>query len=346
MILPPLNDEACLGPITDIARTLVRNRDPELTALARELGTMPAVVRWIRSLPQRDDLGRPDDGPKVAACSPPQRLRLPAPDPNCVERGTLFCVLGELIAPEVGRRLATVETDAGLHTLPIERDAPVVLDPRVPRNAARAGLDRLTEKALPTELPTSAAWACEVAAEPAAALPGGARRVRNARQALQGAGRGVPVAADVVGDVALTLALAAREARRWGPAGEDVVGRVTRAVLELQEARRSGCARRDGGAHAAAGDAAPRNGLHLPRALGAAARAIGSAALETGATFAREALGVVGVPARFLAVLERELRREGLSLGALAGPTPPPYSFAALTRRARIARELERAGGA
>lgn len=344
MILPPLNDQACLGAITDVTRSLVTDRDPELTALARELATMPAVVRWIRSLPQRDDVGQPADGPKVDACSPPQRLRLPAPDPNCVERAALYVILGELLAPEVGRRLATVDTDAGLHTLPIERDAPVVLDPRMPRNAAWAGLDRLMEKALPTELPNCAAWACEVAAEPAAALPGGARRVRNARPALQGAGRGVPVAADVVGDVALTLALAAREARRWGPAGEDVVGRVTRAVLELQEAGRCGCARRDGGDHVANG--APRNGLRLPRALGAAARAIGSAALETGATFASEALGVVGVPARFLAVLERELQREGLSLGALARPTPPPYSFAALTQRARAARQMEGAGGA
>ena len=117
MILPPLNDEACLGSITDIARTLVTARDPELTALAHELGSAPAVVRWLRSLPQRDDLGRPGDGPKVAACSPPQRLRLPAPDPNCVERATLYLVLGELLAPEVGRHLATVETDGGLHTL-------------------------------------------------------------------------------------------------------------------------------------------------------------------------------------------------------------------------------------
>jgi len=84
MITTPLNDRPCLDEMTEIAQNLVANRDPELSALARELGSPQATVQWMRSLPQRDDVGAPDDGPKVDACSPPQRLRLPAPDPNCV----------------------------------------------------------------------------------------------------------------------------------------------------------------------------------------------------------------------------------------------------------------------
>lgn len=355
MILPPLNDEACLGSITDIARTLVTARDPELTALAHELGSAPAVVRWLRSLPQRDDLGRPGDGPKVAACSPPQRLRLPAPDPNCVERATLYLVLGELLAPEVGRRLATVETEGGLHTLPVEAGAPVVLDPRVTRNAAQAGVDRASGAPLPGDLAASAAWACEVATEPAASLPGGVRRVRNARSALVGAGRGVPLTRALADDVALALALAAREARRWGPAGEGVVARVAQAVLELQQATR-GCGRaaeseRDGAAGPRTDSAASelRNGVRwsaMPRALTATLRALGAAGLDAGATVARLKLAALGLPPRFLGVLERELNREGLTLGPVARPTPPAYSFAALTKDAIAARTLERAGGA
>ncbi len=58
--------------------------DVVLARLAEEHETIEALTEWIRSLPQRDDLGDGDDGPRVDTCEPPQRLRLPAPDPNCV----------------------------------------------------------------------------------------------------------------------------------------------------------------------------------------------------------------------------------------------------------------------
>jgi len=347
----PFNDLRCLGSITEVVAELVENGDTVIAEIAAKHATTESLATWIRSLPQRDDDGRPGDGPKVGACAPPQRLRLPAPDPNCVERAALYLVLGELIAPEVGRRLATVDTDAGLHTLPVERDAPVVLDPRVTRNGARAGVDRLAGVALPTNLPASAAWTCAVAAEPAATLPGGARRVRNASQALLAAGRGVPMPGHLMEDVALALALAGREARRWGPAGERVVARVARAVLDLQRATQ-GCGR---GADPAGDDAVEggeadlRNGLRLgrvPRALGATLRALGVVGLDAGSTLARAKLAALGLPARFLGVLERELNREGVTLGALGRPTPPAYSFAALTKDAILARHLEQGGGA
>src|SRR5205823_15002192 len=94
---------------------------------------------WIRTLPQRDDDGDKKDGPKVEACEPPQRLRIPAEDPNCVERSALYIAVAELIDAAPTRQLATLDTPIGLHTFPIENGAPIILDPRVPRNCLDCG---------------------------------------------------------------------------------------------------------------------------------------------------------------------------------------------------------------
>lgn len=345
MIHPPLNDRGCLDAITEIARRLVAERDPELTALAHELGSPIAVIRWLRSLPQRDDTGVPDDGPRVDACAPPQRLRLPAPDPNCIERATLFVILAELLDPRPARRLATIDTPAGRHTLPVEDDRPVVLDPRVPRNCARSGVDVLAATPPPPDLAGAAAWVCQVAAEPADRLPGGPRRLGRAHTALAAMTRGEPIEPGIAEDVATVLALAAREAPQWGPAGVAVVDRVARAVLELDRAVRR--ARGDDPARRNAAEL--RLGRHrlrpaVPRALGAALRALGVVGSEAGAAVVRAKLATLGLTPDALGVLESELAKEGLSLGPLARPAPPPHSIAALTKQALVARHLERAG--
>lgn len=345
MINPPLNDRGCLDAITDIARRLVAERDPELAALAHELGSPAAVIRWLRSLPQRDDTGAPGDGPRVDACAPPQRLRLPAPDPNCIERATLFVILAELLDPRPPRRLATIDTPAGRHTLPVEDDRPVVLDPRVPRNCAQSGIDVLAATPPPADLASCAAWVCRVAAEPADRLPGGPRRLRSAHAALAAMTRGQPVKPALAEDVATVLALAAREAPQWGPAGVAVVERVAQAVLDLDRA-----------VHRASGDELGRRnavelrlGRHrlrpaVPRALGAALRALGVVGAEAGTAIVRAKLASLGLTPGALGVLESELAKEGLSLGPLGRPAPPPHSIAALTKQALVARHLERAG--
>lgn len=63
---------------------MVESQDPMLVAIADEHASPDALAMWIRSLPQRDDTGLACDGPRVEACRPPQRLRIPADDPNCV----------------------------------------------------------------------------------------------------------------------------------------------------------------------------------------------------------------------------------------------------------------------
>ncbi|MBE7448601.1 MAG: hypothetical protein HS111_06875 [Kofleriaceae bacterium] len=352
MILPPLTDHACLGPITDIARQLVAQPDPQLAARAHELGTPQAAIRWLRSLPQRDDTGDPNDGPRVEACSPPQRLDLYSSAPNCVERSTIQAIIAEILDPEPKRRLATINTPVGRHTLLVENGQPVVLDPRVPRNCAQSGIDVLAQAPAPRDLAGSATWVCRVAAEPAHRLPGGPRRLRNARAALDALSRGTPIAPNLADDVAAVLALAAREAPQWGPAGVETVERVAQAVLDLERAvgRCRGASPADdaGGRRNAAELRIGRHRLRpgIPKSLAAALRALGVVGKEAATAVARVKLATLGVSPGMLGLLESELNKDGLSLGSLAKPLPPGHSMAALTKDALVARHLERVGAA
>jgi hypothetical protein len=73
----PFNDLHCLGSITEVTAELVKRQDPALVELAAKYPTSDVLAAWIRTLPQRDDTGDPSDGPKVEACEPVQRLRIP-----------------------------------------------------------------------------------------------------------------------------------------------------------------------------------------------------------------------------------------------------------------------------
>jgi len=148
MLGRPHNDRQCLDAIMGEIATRLESGDPELGALAAQLPDLDAVVAYIQALPQVDDTGSPCDGPKVEACRPAQRLRLPTDTPNCVERSALYLALAELVDPTRLRRLATVNTPNGMHTFPTEDGAPVILDPIQSRNALRAGLFRIGRNAL------------------------------------------------------------------------------------------------------------------------------------------------------------------------------------------------------
>jgi hypothetical protein len=111
----PFNDLRCLGSITGVVAELVSNQDDILAEVASKHSTTESLADWIRTLPQRDDDGERGDGPKVSECKPPQRLRIPAPDPNCVERAALYLGVAEIIDPKPLRQLATLDTPIGLH---------------------------------------------------------------------------------------------------------------------------------------------------------------------------------------------------------------------------------------
>ncbi len=103
MIALPFNDHTCLGSITEVVAELVSTRDPVIVELAEKHPTLQALAGYIRALPQRDDDGIKTDGPKVEACEPPQRLRIGAEDPNCVERAALYVAVAEMIDPHAIR---------------------------------------------------------------------------------------------------------------------------------------------------------------------------------------------------------------------------------------------------
>lgn len=83
MIASPMNDHGCLGPTTDQIRAELADGNPAIVELAERFENTTDLAAWFRTLPQRDDDGIPEDGPKVDACRPAQRLRFDADDPNC-----------------------------------------------------------------------------------------------------------------------------------------------------------------------------------------------------------------------------------------------------------------------
>lgn len=188
MIAPPLNDQECLGKLTDVA--VQGQQRPDVRDLARRFRTTGDLARWIRSLPQRDDAGVAADGPRVQ-CEVSQRARLLAADPNCVERSILYLAVGELLDATKTRRLATIDTPLGRHTFPVENGEPVVLDPPITRNALLAGLWHIRNADSPVRAEAIRpapllGWLLKIAEEPAAHRHGrgGLARVRRARGAF------------------------------------------------------------------------------------------------------------------------------------------------------------------
>ena len=82
MIRDPINDVACMGQLTTIARELARTTI--ISTVARRLGSASEVVDWIRSLPQTDDEGH--EHVRYIECDVPQRVRLLPDDLYGVEQ--------------------------------------------------------------------------------------------------------------------------------------------------------------------------------------------------------------------------------------------------------------------
>lgn len=346
MIARPHNDHECLGAVTHEVIERVEARDPALVTLAEQFNDTDDLAAWFRTLPQRDDEGVPCDGPKVTACRPIQRLRFDAPDPNCFERAARWTGAAELIDPEPIYRLATAETPNGLHTYPTRDGKAVVLDPRQTRNALQAGLYHACRNANagPVALtPTQAVdWIAELAMEPAERLPNGPRRINNGHRAIRAVMIGRPLCIADVKDVALLLALAEREARLWGPMGPRIVHTTAHAVDRLDRLAAD---------RWLAKQSAPRNAPLSIRVgnrtispdiplLGAIARIGGRLAGNVGLEALKLKLATMGITPPVLSTVERELQREGLSLGPLATPPPILGSLSAMTPEALAGRWL------
>jgi hypothetical protein len=328
MIGLPFNDLQCLGAITQILATMVEERDPVLLELAAQYPTTEELIGYIRSLPQRDDLGDPTDGPRVHACSPPQRVRIGAPDPNCVERAALFVAVEELNHPDHTRQLATVNTPLGMHTFPLVGGRPIVLDPRITSECLECGLAINTPGPVAVEPRNAVAWMIDMAAQDAGQLRNGPSAVyvgKNAiRRLIDEGGVPAPREIDAMG---LLFAIAERAARRYGTRAIAIVRTAARALADVLDAvleRRN--------AHINIG------GFHVdtPQWLDDAAGALGNVGLGVGSAVLRSKLdaidlpGLVGLPggtAGLLGLLESELQQRGRTLGDVAHP-PTLATFA------------------
>ncbi|HEU4733441.1 MAG TPA: hypothetical protein VFT22_36360 [Kofleriaceae bacterium] len=333
------NDLTCLSAISEVMVELVERRDPLLVELADKYPTTEALAAWIRSLPQRDDFGAPDDGPKVEACEPVQRVRIPAPDPNCVERAALYLGVAELIDPQPVRQLATLDFPHGRHTFPIENGAPVVLDPRFSGEELARGIATSSATA-PDPDPGTSKLEVELAPAPVA-TPGpvaidvhdaieytgqlaeeGTRKLRNgprltwlARNAIRSlVDSGVPPTdAKTIDTLGWFFAHAEQVARSYGERALTIVRTTAAAISELIDdilaREQRNLSFEIGGTH-----------YRVPSWLADAAGTIGKVGLDLGVAYARPYLLGAGLTGEMLNLVEEELNAEGYSLGPLSKP--------------------------
>ncbi len=320
------NDLTCLSAISEVMADLVERRDPLLVEIAQKYPTTVALAVWIRSLPQRDDFGAPGDGPKVEACQPVQRLRIPAPDPNCVERAALYLGVAELIDPYPVRQLATLDFDWGRHTFPIENGAPVILDPRISgEEVARRMADSEASAPATTSMeppkPGPAVidvreavdYTVQLAEEGTRELRNGPRLTWLARNAIKSLIEdGTPPTDDKTIDVlGWFFAQAEAVAHTYGARALTIVRTTAVAIADLMD---------DILARAQRNLSFEIGGMHysVPSWLSDAAGTVGKIGLDLGAAYVRPYLLGAGVTGEMLNLVEQELNAEGYSLGPLS----------------------------
>jgi len=323
----PFNDLRCLGSITEVVAELVKHQDPVLLELAAKYTSTESLAAWIRTLPQRDDDGDPDDGPKVEACEPVQRLRIPAPDPNCVERAALYVAVAELIDPVPNRQLATLDLPIGLHTFPVENGAPIILDPRVPRNSLACGVAMTKPGPVVIDGHEAIEWSARLAEDGAGTknVRNGASRVRKARNAVvRLVDEGVVPAQAEVDAIGWMFTLAEVAARRFGMRALSMVRTTAHAISELLD---EVLARRNLGIEIGG------TTFTAPAWVSQLATVAGRVGLDVGAAALTAKLGALGIGPDMIGLVESELNREGLTLGQLAHP-PKLATFANMQNKA------------
>lgn len=328
MIGDPINDVECLSKITDVTAAAV-NGESAVRNLAGRFATPRELAMWIRSLPQRNDTGNLADGPRVS-CDVSQRLRFGAADPNCVERSATYLAVGELVDPGGYRQLATIDTPLGRHTFPVEDGQPVNLDPRIGRNALAAGLFRMDPEPMDEwSAADTLGWIAEIAREPAVAHRNGVARVRNAASAFDAVLEGDELPRNGVADMAFALGVAEQAGRLFGVQGMDTVQLGRLAVLQMLRHRNG--PHRD----------LRIGGLKIPKVLTSVGKVVGRIGEKVGGAVIRAKMVSLGIPPQVVRELEKELNREGLSLGAVTKPLPQLGTWDALTNEALILRRIQ-----
>jgi hypothetical protein len=354
------NDLTCLGKITEIIAERVMRRPAWLVELAARFGSTEELAAWIRSLPQRDDEGAEGDGPKVAACEPWQRLRIPAEDPNCVERSALYVAVAELLDPWPVRRLATLDFDWGRHTFPIEEGEPIVLNPRVTEEDLMPAVPGRKRRiahgpAMPTEpAPVAliepapvASVTVEAAGAPVASLssgsPVGTPVAIDVNEALEFTNRLARVGAHAVRN-GPSRAYRARNAIRTliddgkPPADPETIdamgwffataervaqGYGTRALTIVRTTARAVSDLVDdilAGRQRNLSFEIGGSSFQVPSWLASAGSLLGKVGLDLGAAYVAPQLTALGITGQMVDLVEQELNAEGLTLGPIAKP--------------------------
>jgi len=232
-VMRPLNDRECLSLLHKEAKRL--RKLAHVRAFAQRFQNVGQLIRYIRRLKQRDDLGELWDGPRLA-CQISQRARFAPNDPNCFERTLLFLTLAPLIDRSLDLSSASMLINEGWHTFPVElrQGLPgvVVLDPLTepPINAMSAAAYQV-RNANPAERANIAQWFLDTARN-ACFEQGTEQRFQQAIGSLRNSLiTGHPL--EHLDDVAHVLAVTAEDAKLWGARGRAAFNRVHNSVRNL-----------------------------------------------------------------------------------------------------------------
>jgi len=200
------------------------------------------------------------------------------------------------------------------------------------RNAAFAGPMVLT--------PAQAIdWIADLARARVEPLPGMARHVNRGHRAMRSVLLMIPICMADAQAVALVLALAEREARSYGMPALKVVHSTARALDAIDRlAAEHTTEQTRNFAPLASLALGMLNNKDVQSWLGAVTRVGGRVLGGAGVEVLKSQLASVGVSQPILSAFEKELNREGLTLGAISKPSPMPGSLDAMTPQALAGR--------
>ncbi|MFT3695710.1 MAG: hypothetical protein QM831_21410 [Kofleriaceae bacterium] len=179
-------------------------------------------------------------------------------------------------------------------------------------------------------------WIADLARERVEAMPKMLRHVNRGHRAMRAALLMLPICVGDAQSVALVLALAEREARSYGLPALKVVHSTARALDSIERLSSEQATRNlNPLASLALG---VLNDKDLQSWLGAVTRVGGRILGGAGVEVLKSQLASVGVSQPVLSAFEKELNREGLTLGALSKPSPMPGSLDAMTPQALAGR--------
>ena len=178
-------------------------------------------------------------------------------------------------------------------------------------------------------------WIADLARAGVERMPGIVRHVNRGHRAMRAALLMLPICVADAQAVALVLALAEREARAYGMPALKVVHSTAHALDAIDQFVAEGTTVPTRNFNPLASLAlGVLNDNDLQSWLGAVTRVGGRILGGAGIEVLKSQLASVGVSQPILSAFEKELNREGLTLGALSKPSPMPGSLDAMTPQA------------